>query len=189
MSTAERNRAAKVSQVDMVREKFSQSVAAVLVDFRGIDVESVTELRALFREKGVEYRVVKNTLVRRALKDTPLEGNEALLEQLKGPTAIAWSFEDPSAAAKIIKTFRKDHEALTVKCGVLEGEILDGARVENELAALPSKDELRSMLLAQLLAPMQCVSSRRRGRTSCMRSTPSSVRASDHTNRTSTRNQ
>ena len=155
MKTAEKNRMAKEQQVDMVREKFSEAVAAILVDFRGIDVESVTELRSLFREKGVEYRVVKNTLVRRALKDTPLGANEALLQHLKGPTAVAWSFEDPSAAAKIIKKFRKDHEELTVKCGVLEGEILDSQRVETELATLPGKDELRAMLLAQLLAPMQ----------------------------------
>lgn len=158
METMNPARAAKVEEVERVRKSFEGAVAAVLVDFRGINVELITELRARFREKGIEYRVVKNTLVSKALIGTPLEGNKALAKHLKGMTGIAWTYEDPSAAAKIIKAFRKEgdeQEKLVVKCGVLEGEVLDGARVENELAQLPGKDELRGMLLAQLMAPMQ----------------------------------
>ena len=135
----------------------AKTVAAVLVDFRGVNVELTTELRARFRAKGVDYKVVKNTLIKKALEGTDLADNE-VVQHLKGPTAIAFSFEDPSAAAKIIKEFRSegdDQEKLTVKCGVLDTEFLDANRVESELANLPGKDELRSTLLAQMMAPAQ----------------------------------
>jgi large subunit ribosomal protein L10 len=148
----------KASEIERVRDSFTRSVAAVLLDFRGIDVPQITELRARFRAQGIEYRVVKNTLVVKALVGTPLEGNAELEKHLAGPTGIAWSFEDPSAAAKIIKAFRKEdekNEKLEVKCGVLETTILPGKRVESELATLPGKDEIRAQLLATLLAPMQ----------------------------------
>lgn len=158
MAAVNPKRAAKEQQVSDVRERFDKAVAMVLVDFRGINVEQVTELRSRFREKGIEYRVVKNNLVMKAIEGSELGGNEAFTAHLKGPTAIAWSYEDPSTAAKIIKDFRKEKDAnekLTVKCGLLEGELFEGERVENELATLPSKDEIRAMLLAQLNAPMQ----------------------------------
>ena len=148
----------KKSEVELVRDKFTRAVATVLVDFRGIDVEQITELRARFRAKGIDYRVVKNTLIEKALEGTPLATDEKFLEFLKGPTAIAWSYEDPSSAAKIIKEFRKENEPnekLTVKCGVLEGQIFAGEAVEKQLATLPGKDEIRAQLLATLLAPMQ----------------------------------
>jgi len=148
----------KQKEVDLVRDHFTRAVSAVLVDFRGVDVERITDLRARFREQGIEYRVVKNTLIRRALEGAKVASSPNLAQQLKGPTAIAWSFEDPSAAAKVIKAFRKEgpaHEKLTVKGGLLEGEFLGAERVEAELATLPSKNELRSMLLAQMLAPAQ----------------------------------
>ena len=117
-----------------------------------------TELRARFRAKGIDYRVVKNTLVEKALEGTPLATDEKFLGFLKGPTAIAWSYEDPSSAAKIIKEFRKENEPnekLTVKCGVLENQFMPGANVETVLATLPGKNEVRAMLLAQLNAPAQ----------------------------------
>lgn len=148
----------KEAAVDDIRATFDRAIAAVLVDFRGMDVETITELRARFREAGVEYRVVKNNLVRKAIVGTELEGLTALDDQLKGPTGIAWSFEDPSSAAKILKEFRKaqpDDAKIAIKGGVLEGKFLDGGRVEAELAALPGKNEIRAMLLAQLLAPAQ----------------------------------
>jgi large subunit ribosomal protein L10 len=155
----------KAVQVDAVRESFANASATVLVDFRGVNVEMITNLRARFREAGVEYKVVKNNVVRKAIEGSELAKNQKFTENLVGPTAIAWSFEDPSAAAKVITTFRKDFadelqpkdrpEKLLVKCGVLEGQVLDGKRVEKELATLPGKDEVRASLLAQLLAPMQ----------------------------------
>ncbi|KPK54401.1 MAG: hypothetical protein AMJ63_03265 [Myxococcales bacterium SG8_38_1] len=155
----------KAAQVDAVRESFSNATATVLVDFRGVNVELITDLRARFRTAGVEYKVVKNNVVRKALEGSDLADNEAFTANLVGPTAIAWSFEDPSAAAKVIKSFRKEHsdlltpkdkpEKLVVKCGLLEGQVLDATRVEKELATLPGKDEIRASLLAQLMAPMQ----------------------------------
>ena len=108
---------------------------------------------------------MKNNVVRKALEGSDLADNEAFTANLVGPTAIAWSFEDPSAAAKVIKSFRKEHsdlltpkdkpEKLVVKCGLLEGQVLEATRVEKELATLPGKDEIRASLLAQLMAPMQ----------------------------------
>ena len=155
----------KAAQALSVRESFDNASATVLVDFRGVNVELITNLRARFRDAGVEYKVVKNNVVRKALEGSDLATNEEFNANLAGPTAVAWSFEDPSAAAKVIKNFRKEfsdvlqpkdgNEKLLVKCGVLEGQVLDAKRVENELATLPGKDEIRASLLAQLMAPMQ----------------------------------
>ncbi len=155
----------KAAQAASVRESFNSASATVLVDFRGVNVELITDLRARFRAAGVEYKVVKNNVVRKALEGSELVDNEEFTAHLAGPTAIAWSFEDPSAAAKVIKSFRKEHtdvlqpkdgtQKLLVKCAVLEGHVLDAKRVEQELATLPGKDEIRASLLAQLMAPMQ----------------------------------
>ena len=155
----------KAAQAVSVRESFANASATVLVDFRGVNVELITDLRSRFRDAGVEYKVVKNNVVRKALEGSELADNDEFTAHLTGPTAIAWSFEDPSAAAKVIKSFRKEHtdilqpkdgnEKLVVKCGLLEGQVLDARRVEKELASLPGKDEIRASLLAQLMAPMQ----------------------------------
>ena len=155
----------KVNQVDEIRESFKEASATVLVDFRGVNVELLTNLRARFREGGVQYRVLKNNVLTKALQGSEFGDYEGLKGYLRGPTALAWSFEDPSAAAKIIKNFRKEFaeelepqdqpEKIVVKCGILDGKILDAKRVEQELATLPGKEEIRASLLAQLLAPMQ----------------------------------
>ncbi len=151
-------RESKAEVVGEVKERFDRATAVVLVSFAGIDVPSITELRARFREAGVEYKVVKNRLIKQALKGGRLDGHQGLWKSLTGMTGVAWSFEDPSAAAKIITKFRKESDAnekLEVKGGIMEGEFLTGQRVEQELATLPGKDELRGMLLAQMLAPAQ----------------------------------
>lgn len=151
-------RTEKAAVVDAVKQNFDKAKAAVLVNYAGIDVPQATELRNRFRAANVEYRVVKNRLIREALKGGPYEGDKTLEGALRGMTGVAWSYEDPSAAAKIIKNFRKEDEAnekLLFKCGLVESEVLSAKRVENELANLPGKNELRAMLLAQLMAPMQ----------------------------------
>jgi len=148
---------AKQEEVAMIRDKFSKATTAVFLDFRGVNVEQLTSLRAEFRKVGVEYRVVKNTLVKIALKGTAYD-NKDVAAQLKGQTGIAWSFEDPSAAAKVIKTFRAVNDAngkLAVKCGVVDAKVMPGAQVESVLATMPGKNELRAMLLATLQAPAQ----------------------------------
>lgn len=149
--------AAKQQEVTDIREKFEKATTAVLLDFKGVNVEQLTNLRSEFRKAGVEYRVVKNTLVRIALKGTAFESAD-LDAQLKGQTGIAWSFEDPSAAAKVIKSFRATNDAnqkLNVKCGVVDAKVMPGPQVESVLATMPGKDELRAQLLATLQAPAQ----------------------------------
>ncbi|MDH5672106.1 MAG: 50S ribosomal protein L10 [Myxococcales bacterium] len=150
-------RESKQQEVEALRERFERATAAVLVGFNGLNVKRASDLRNEFRKIGVDYKVAKNTLIKLAIAGSPLE-TEELTSQLVGETAIAWSYEDPSAAAKVIKAFRKDDvnaAALTVKCGVLENQVMEGSRVETELASMPGKDEVRAMLLAQLMAPMQ----------------------------------
>jgi large subunit ribosomal protein L10 len=149
--------AAKQEEVASIRESFEKATTAVFLDFRGVNVEQITNLRTEFRKAGVEYRVVKNTLVKIALKGTPYESAD-LNAQLKGQTGIAWSFEDPSAAAKVIKGFRSANDAnqkLGIKCGVVDAKVMPGAQVESVLATMPGKNELRAMLLATLQAPAQ----------------------------------
>lgn len=148
------NRAERTASINEIREKFDRMVSAVFVDFAGMTVEDVTQLREEFRKSGVEYKVVKNTLVQRAIHDLPFA--EALSPVLKGMTGIAWCYEEPGAAAKVIKTFVKDKKKrLKVKGGVVESDVLSAAKVENVLATMPGKDELRSQLLATFMAPMQ----------------------------------
>jgi large subunit ribosomal protein L10 len=149
--------AAKQEEVTSIRESFEKATTAVFLDFRGVNVDQITNLRTEFRKAGVEYRVVKNTLVKIALKGTAYESAD-LNAQLKGQTGIAWSFEDPSAAAKVIKTFRAVNDAnqkLGIKCGVVDAKVMPGAQVESVLATMPGKNELRAMLLATLQAPAQ----------------------------------
>jgi large subunit ribosomal protein L10 len=148
-------RAGKDLQIGEIKSRFDKMTAAVFLDFKGMTVENVTKLRAEFRKAGVEYKVVKNTLVRHALKGQPYQ--QKLDDVLVGMTGIAWSYEDPSAAAKVVKAFRKDPagEKLQIKAGLIEGSILDAKGVEDQLAQMPGKDELRAMLLATLQAPLQ----------------------------------
>jgi large subunit ribosomal protein L10 len=148
-------RAQKDAVVSEVKQRFERMTSAVFLDFTGLNVAVVTKLRDEFRKAGVEYRVVKNTLVRHAIKHE--EWASKLNDTLIGMTAIAWSYEDPSAAAKVVKAFRREkaHEKLKIKAGLIEGQILDAASVENQLATMPGKDELRATLLATMAAPMQ----------------------------------
>ncbi len=146
-------RTEKVAAVEDIKDRFSRMTSAVFVDFSGMTVAEVEKLRNTFRQKGVEYKVLKNTLVRRALSEEPYA--ETLSNSLKGVTAVAWSFEEPSAAARVLKDFAKENDKLKIKAGLLEGQVLDSKAVENQLATLPSKDEARAMLLATLMAPAQ----------------------------------
>ncbi len=148
-------RSDKDAQIGLIKSRFDKMTAAVFLDFKGMTVENVTKMRAEFRKAGVEYKVVKNTLVKHALKDAPYKAK--LDDALVGMTGIAWSYEDPSAAAKVVKAFRKDPagEKLQIKAGLIEGAILDATGVEEQLASMPGKNELRAKLLATLQAPLQ----------------------------------
>jgi large subunit ribosomal protein L10 len=146
-------RTEKQVAIDMLKDRFDKMVSAVFVDFQGLDVEAVTKLRDDLRAAQVEYKVVKNTLTKLAVKDSAYAAD--LADTLVGMTAIAWSYEDPSAAAKVFKAFAKDNDKLKVKAGLLDGKVIDGDTVVNTLATMPGKDELRAMLLATLQAPSQ----------------------------------
>jgi large subunit ribosomal protein L10 len=149
------DRTNKETQIGTIRSRFDKMTAAVFLDFTGMTVENVTKLRAEFRKAGVEYKVCKNTLVKYALKDAAFRSK--LDDVLAGATGIAWSYEDPSAAAKVVKAFRKDPagEKLQIKAGLIEGSVLDAKGVEDRLATMPGKNELRATLLATLQAPLQ----------------------------------
>ncbi|HVU04855.1 MAG TPA: 50S ribosomal protein L10 [Polyangiaceae bacterium] len=144
-------RSEKAEQIETIKAKFAKMTSAVFVDFQGMTVEEVTKLRDDLRAKGVEYKVLKNKLVRHALGDTAKKLDVAL----RGMTGVAWSYEEPSAAAKVLRDFVKDNEKLKIKAGLLEGQVLDGKGVENQLATMPGKNEARAMLLATLQAPAQ----------------------------------
>ncbi|MBM7716917.1 50S ribosomal protein L10 [Siminovitchia sp. FSL H7-0308] len=137
--------------VDEITEKLKASVSTVIVDYRGLNVAEVTELRKQLRDAGVEYKVYKNSMTRRAAEAA---GLAELNETLVGPNAIAFSTEDVVTPAKILNNFAKDHEALEIKAGVIEGNI---ATVEDikALANLPSREGLLSMLLSVLQAPVR----------------------------------
>src|SRR4051794_39891794 len=101
-------RSQKDALIGSVKEKFDKSTSTVFLDFKGMNVAAVSKLRDEFRKQGVEYQVVKNTLVKHALKQHAW--SKQLDGVLTGMTGVAWSFEDPSAAAKVVKAFRKEHE-------------------------------------------------------------------------------
>ncbi|MCH2109522.1 MAG: 50S ribosomal protein L10 [Polyangiaceae bacterium] len=146
-------RSEKETAIASIRDSFEQMSSAVFVDYQGMTVEEVSSLRAKFREKGVDYKVLKNSLVKKALADE--EFVDTLSGFLKGMTGVALSYEEPSAAARVLKDFVKDNEKLTIKAGLLDGSVLDAKAVETQLATLPNKDEARATLLAQLVAPAQ----------------------------------
>jgi len=143
----------KATAVKEIQDRFARMTSAVFVDYGGMTVAEVSKLRGAFRQKGVEYKVVKNTLVKKALAGHSWV--ERLSPALKGMTGVAWSYEEPSAAARVAKDFAKENEKLKIKAGLLDGIVLDAKGVESQLATLPSKDEARSMLLATMLAPAQ----------------------------------
>lgn len=142
---------AKQEAVEVVAVKLRESTTTVVADYRGLNVAQITELRKQLREAGVEFQVLKNTLVRRATESADLAG---LNEILTGPTAIAFSKDDAIAPAKILNDFAKKNEALQLKGGVVEGRIV-GAEEIKALAELPSREGLLSMLLSVLQAPMR----------------------------------
>jgi large subunit ribosomal protein L10 len=146
-------RKAKNAAIGEIKARFDKMTSAVLVDYKGLNVDTVTKLRAEFRKAGVEYKVVKNTLVKQALKGTKL--GDVLGKSFSGMTGVAWSYEDPSAAAKVVKAFKKDNDKLKIRGAVIDGQLLDAKAVEEQLATMPGKDELRAMLLATFQAPLQ----------------------------------
>lgn len=142
----------KKGVVAEIAEKLQKSASCVVVDYKGLKVEEVTELRNKFREAGIDYKVYKNTLVRRAAAEV---GNMAQFDNvnLVGTNAIAFGYEDPVAPAKIVNDFAKTHPKLELKMGFVEGEFYDAENIK-KLAEIPSRDELIAKLLGSLKAPV-----------------------------------
>ncbi|QXM07301.1 50S ribosomal protein L10 [Crassaminicella indica] len=136
--------------VEEIKGKFSKAQSAVVVDYRGLTVEEATELRKKMREAGVEYKVYKNTLMRLAVKDTDFE---SLTANLTGPNAVAFGYEDPVTPAKILNDFAKDHKALELKAGVVEGQYYDVDTIK-EIAEIPSREVLLAKLLGSIKSPL-----------------------------------
>ncbi len=142
------DRASKEQMVGDIRETFENVMSVVVADYRGVDVPTVTEMRDEFRAAGCGYRVLKNTLVKIAIKGSDVE---PLSELLSGPTALIWSTESPSVAAKIAVKWAKEEKNFEIKGGYFEGEAFDAAGVER-LSRMPDKPELQSKLLMTFIA-------------------------------------
>jgi large subunit ribosomal protein L10 len=143
-------RAAKVEELQSLEESFKGTDSAIVVDYKGLKVPEVTELRRQVRGAKGRYKVVKNTLARRALKGTRFEG---LTEFFNGTTAVAYAGEDPIALAKVLTTFAKTAPALQIKAAVVQGRAIKAGEV-TELATMPGRPELYAKLLFLLQAPM-----------------------------------
>ena len=143
--------AKKAQQVTEVAEQFKNASSVVVVDYLGITVEEATNLRAELRKAGVQFAVIKNTILTRAAKEAGLEGMDDIF---KGPSAVAFSNDDVVAPAKILADFAKKVEALEIKAGVVEGKVSSKEEIE-ALAKLPSREGLLSMLLSVLQAPVR----------------------------------
>ena len=145
----------KQAIVAQMKDTLSEAKGAVLVGYSGLTVAQATDLRRRFLAEGVEYKVIKNTLTRIAANELGLEG---FTEHLEGPTALASSKEDAVAHARIIEKFIKEteKEVVTVKAGIVEGEVMDAAGIK-VIANLPNREGMLSMLLSVLQAPVRNV--------------------------------
>src|SRR4029453_15272748 len=143
-------RASKEEELQDLERAFQGTDSAIVVDYKGLKVPEVTELRRQVRGARGQYKVVKNTLAKRALKGTT---SEVLTEFFTGTTTVAYSGEDPVALAKVLTTFAKATPALQIKAAVVQGKAIKAGEV-TELAALPGKPELYAKLLFLLRAPM-----------------------------------
>ena len=145
--------AKKAQEVEVVTAKLKEAASVVVVDYRGLTVEQVTELRKQLRDANVEMKVIKNGILRRAAEAAGLEGME---DVFVGPTAVAFSNEDVVAPAKIMNDFAKTADKLEIKGGIIEGNVSSVEEIV-ALAKLPSREGLLSMLLSVLQAPVRNV--------------------------------
>ena len=131
-----------------IKQKFEKAQTAVLVDYRGLNVAEDTELRNQLRKAGVEYAVLKNTMINLAIQDMGLDDMKAHLE---GPTAVAFGYEDAIAPAKVLSDFVKKSKKMTIKCGVCDGAYLDEAGVQ-ALANTPSREVLIAKIMGSMMS-------------------------------------
>lgn len=147
-------RSEKEQIVTEVTEQLSRAKSMYFADFTGITVEQINDIRREFQKAKIDYRVVKNTLVRKALEN--VTGYDGVYNKLVGATAVAIGYDDPVAPAKIIKKFRDKHQKLDVKVCVIERQIFDGKQLEM-IAKLPSRNELIAGILGSIQSPISGV--------------------------------
>ena len=134
--------------VDELHRKFQDTKIVILTDYKGLDVESINDLRRKLREADVEYRVVKNTLLRRAAEETDVA---KIRDDFKGPSAIAMSFEDPVAPARVLTKFAEDNKKFEVRLGVMGEKVLSIEDIK-ALSSLPSREVLLAKVLSAMIA-------------------------------------
>ena len=141
----------KKEQVSELEDKVKRAAGIVVLDYRGITVEEDTNLRSALRAAGVEYKVIKNRIILRAFKNSGYDGFDKVFE---GPTAVAFSYDDATAPARIICENSKKLNKLTVKGGIIDSQVMDAAGI-NKIANIPSKNVLIGQLLGLLTSPMR----------------------------------
>ena len=149
-------RSEKDQVVSEVAEIAGRASGLFFTDFAGLTVEQANELRREFRKSGIDYKVVKNTLIQKALER--VTGFDKVYPRLVGPTGVAFAFDDPIAPARIIKKFSEKHSKLSLKICVVEKEVFDGARLD-ELARMPSRKEMIAGIIGSIQSPMAGVPS------------------------------
>ena len=142
------NLAQKKKIVEQLNERLSKSCIVIVTDYKGLDVPTINDLRRKLREQNIEFQVVKNSLLMRAFTGTDVD---LIKDHFKGPSAVALSYDDPIAPAKVLTDFSKNHDALEIKVGVMNGQVLELSQIK-ALSALPSREELLAKLLATLNA-------------------------------------
>ncbi|HDI11075.1 MAG TPA: 50S ribosomal protein L10 [Candidatus Acetothermia bacterium] len=141
----------KVAQVQNLKEKFSKAQGLVLVEYQGIPAPEMVRLREFLKERGLEFRVIKNTLARIAALEVGLEG---LAEYLRGPNAIVVGYDDPAVPFRAVRELRKDFPQLRVKVGLFEGETIPPQEAD-KIAELPSREELLARLAGAVAGPIR----------------------------------
>ena len=134
--------------VQQLNERFGKSKIVILTDYKGLDVSTITELRRQLREANVEFEVIKNTMLRLASDGTDVS---LIKDNFKGPSAVAISYDDPVAPAKILTDFSKKNDKLELKIGVMNGKVLDLSSIK-ALSSLPSREELLASVLSAMIA-------------------------------------
>ncbi len=140
------NLAEKQKITEDLHARFSKSAIVILTDYKGLDVAAVSQLRRDLRNENIEYQVVKNTLLIRAAEETDVS---AIKEHFKGPSAVALSYDDPVAPAKVLTKFAEDNDKLEIKIGVMNGKVLELSEIK-ALSKLPSKEVLLGQMLSVL---------------------------------------
>ncbi|MBP1647656.1 MAG: ribosomal protein [Bacteroidetes bacterium] len=147
-------RTEKEQIVAEVAETVGRARGLFFTDFSGLTVEQATELRREFRKAGIDYRVVKNTLIQKALESA--SGYDKVFSSLVGPTGVAFAYDDPVAPAKIIQKFAEKHKKLSLKTCVIEKQVYEGSKLA-ELAKLPTRAELMAFVVGSIQSPLAAV--------------------------------